>query len=47
MAAGDVAPLTRWAKLMMMLQSAISVAAIALVIAARSTFSADRRKHNL
>jgi hypothetical protein len=31
--AGDVAPLTRWAKLMMMLQSAISVAAIALVIA--------------
>jgi uncharacterized membrane protein len=31
--AGDVAPLTRWAKLMMMLQSAVSVAAIALVIA--------------
>jgi hypothetical protein len=30
--AGDVAPLTRWAKLMM-LQSAVSVAAIALVIA--------------
>ncbi|HEX5297476.1 MAG TPA: hypothetical protein VFW50_10845 [Streptosporangiaceae bacterium] len=32
-AASDVAPLTRWAKLMMMLQSAVSVAAIALVIA--------------
>ena len=31
--AGHVAPLTRWAKLMMMLQSAVSVAAIALVIA--------------
>jgi hypothetical protein len=31
--AGDVAPLIRWAKLMMMLQPAISVAAIALVIA--------------
>jgi uncharacterized membrane protein len=31
--AGDVAPLTRWAKLMMMLQSAVSVAAIALIIA--------------
>jgi hypothetical protein len=31
--AGDVAPLTRWAKLMMMLQSAVSVTAIALVIA--------------
>jgi hypothetical protein len=32
-ASSDVAPLTRWAKLMMMLQSAVSVAAIALVIA--------------
>jgi uncharacterized membrane protein len=32
-AASDVAPLTRWAKLTMMLQSAVSVAAIALVIA--------------
>jgi hypothetical protein len=32
-AASDVAPLTRWTKLMMMLQSAVSVAAIALVIA--------------
>jgi hypothetical protein len=32
-AASDVAPLTRWAKLMMMLQSAVSVTAIALVIA--------------
>ena len=32
-AAGYVAPLTRWAKLMMMFQSAVSVAAIALVIA--------------
>ena len=31
--ADDVVPLTRWAKLMMMLQSAVSVAAIALVIA--------------
>jgi len=32
-AAGDVPPLTRWAKTTMMLQSAISVAAIALVVA--------------
>jgi len=32
-AASDVPPLTRWAKTMMMLQSAISVAAIALVVA--------------
>ena len=32
-AASDVTPLTRWAKTMMMLQSAVSVAAIALVIA--------------
>ena len=32
-AAGDVSPLTRWAKIVMMLQSAISVAAIALVVA--------------
>ncbi len=32
-AASDVTPLTRWAKMMMMLQSAISVAAIALVVA--------------
>ena len=31
-AASDVTPLTRWAK-MMMLQSAVSVAAIALVVA--------------
>ena len=31
--AADVAPLTRWAKLMMLLQSAVLVAAIALVIA--------------
>ena len=32
-AASDVTPLTRWAKTMMMLQSAVSVAAIALVVA--------------
>jgi len=32
-AASDVTPLTRWAKMMMMLQSAVSVAAIALVVA--------------
>jgi uncharacterized membrane protein len=32
-AASDVIPLTRWAKMMMMLQSAVSVAAIALVVA--------------
>jgi uncharacterized membrane protein len=32
-AASDVTPLTRWAKAMMMLQSAVSVAAIVLVIA--------------
>jgi hypothetical protein len=32
-AASDITPLTRWAKTMMMLQSAVSVAAIALVIA--------------
>jgi hypothetical protein len=32
-AASDVIPLTRWAKTMMMLQSAVSVAAIVLVIA--------------
>ena len=32
-AASDVPPLTRWAKTVMMLQSAISVAAIALVVA--------------
>jgi uncharacterized membrane protein len=32
-AASDVIPLTRWAKTMMMLQSAVSVAAIALVVA--------------
>ena len=32
-AASNVPPLTRWAKTMMMLQSAISVAAIALVVA--------------
>jgi hypothetical protein len=33
-AAGDVRTLTRWAKMMMMmLQSAVSVAAIALVVA--------------
>jgi hypothetical protein len=32
-AASDVTPLTRWAKSMMMLQSAVSVAAIALVVA--------------
>ena len=31
--ASDITPLTRWAKTMMMLQSAVSVAAIALVIA--------------
>jgi len=35
LAARDVTPLTRWAKMMMMmmLQSAVSVAAIALVVA--------------
>jgi hypothetical protein len=32
-AASDVMPLTRWAKTMMMLQSAVSVAAIVLVVA--------------
>jgi len=32
-AASDVTPLTRWAKAMMMLQSAVSVAAIVLVVA--------------
>ena len=32
-AASDVTPLTRWAKMMMMLQSAVSVATIALVVA--------------
>src|SRR5262249_43992517 len=32
-AASDVTPLTRWAKAMMMLQSAVSVAAIVLVTA--------------
>src|SRR5262249_60567906 len=32
-AASDVIPLTRWAKMMMMLQSAVSVAAIALAVA--------------
>ena len=32
-AASDITPLTRWAKTMMMLQSAVSVAAIALVVA--------------
>jgi len=32
-AASDVIPLTRWAKMMMMLQSAVSVAAVALVVA--------------
>ena len=32
-AASDVTPLTRWAKIMMMLQSAVSVAAIVLVVA--------------
>ena len=32
-AASDITPLTRWAKAMMMLQSAVSVAAIVLVIA--------------
>lgn len=32
-AASDTTPLTRWAKTMMMLQSAVSVAAIALVVA--------------
>lgn len=32
-AASDIIPLTRWAKTMMMLQSAVSVAAIALVVA--------------
>jgi hypothetical protein len=32
-AASDIIPLTRWAKIMMMLQSAVSVAAIALVVA--------------
>jgi uncharacterized membrane protein len=32
-AASDVIPLTRWAKTMMMLQSAVSVATVALVIA--------------
>jgi uncharacterized membrane protein len=33
LAVSDVTPLTRWAKTMMMLQSAVSVAAIALVVA--------------